>query len=169
VGHVKLFGTDSTYDSSFTTNADSGVIEGMIGTSPAGDPSNPNYQKFANGFQAATGYPPPANAETGYDAVYILAYAATRGGGLTSAQIEPSIGPVTGGASPAGVAVVNPTAVGVGDYAKAVALLKASGEIAYAGAAGSTRIDKNGDPTVGTYVIWKVAAGQLTTVSTVTR
>jgi branched-chain amino acid transport system substrate-binding protein len=168
VGVTQLFGTDSAYDPALLTNSAVQVIEGLTGTAPGPDPGNPNYQKFLANYEAVTGVPPAPNAEAAYDAVYILSYAAIKGGALTSKAMEPNIALVTGGVSPTGGVDSDATTINVDEFATGASVLESGRNISYSGAYGNIRLDVLGDPTVGSYTIWKVVNGSFVTVTTVT-
>jgi hypothetical protein len=68
-----LFAADSAYDNSIITNGDLTILEGLKGTSPSGNPKDPNFIKFQTNYKAYVGTTPAPNAEAGYDAVYIFA------------------------------------------------------------------------------------------------
>ncbi|MFQ6013364.1 MAG: ABC transporter substrate-binding protein [Thermoplasmata archaeon] len=127
-------------------------VEGMEGTSPIRN--GPNYGTFRTRFLAEYGREPHLFTAHTYDALYLAALAAIAREAVDSLSIRDSL-----------IAVANPpgTVVGPGpqEFARAVGLLEAGGNIDYEGASGRVNFDLVGN--VGSdYEIWNIsAAGQI--------
>ena len=130
------------------------VLEGLLGTAPAADPRKATYQTFAADYEAEYGRVPPLPfIDAAYDATVAI--------GLAIAKC------VVDGVEPTGEAVrdrlrvvANPPGevVTVGEYEKAMQLLKDGKDINYEGAAGSVDFDAAGD-VVTPIGVWKYADG----------
>ena len=130
------------------------VLEGLLGTAPAADPRKATYKAFEAAYEAEYGRVPPLPfIDAAYDATVAI--------GLAIAKC------VVDGVEPTGEAVrdrlrivANPPGevVTVGEYEKAMQLLKDGKDINYEGAAGSVDFDAAGD-VVTPIGVWKYADG----------
>ncbi|SDG46918.1 ABC transporter substrate-binding protein [Roseospirillum parvum] len=92
--------------------------------------------------------------DTAYDATYLLALAAEKAGSTDPKAVRDALREV---ANPPG------KKIGAGQWAEALAALKAGEDIDYEGAAGSQNFDANGD-VAGTFELWQVKDGKFETV-----
>lgn len=153
----RVFGVDANKGPSFLANAEPTVIEGMVGTLPAAPTRDPNFQRFRQAYLAATrdGEEPDVYGENVYDAAYLLAYAMVAGGATPqgiAAQVRRLSRPDGG--------IVPPTVINVGEWQKGVAAIRAGQDVDYQGASGKIDLDANGDPTSGTYALWRIQGGR---------
>ncbi len=151
----RLFGVDGNKGATFLVNAEPTVIEGMVGTLPSAPTQDPNFQRFRQAYFAATrdGEEPDDYGENVYDAAYLLAYAMAAGG-PTPAGIAANL---PGISRPDGS---TPTIINVGEWQKGVAALRAGQDVDYQGASGRIDLDANGDPSSGTYALWRIRNGK---------
>ena len=131
-------------------------FEGMWGTAPgSADPGL--AQAFTDRFNASEFGPKPERPflDTTYDAVYLIALAATRANSLDGAALRDNLVCV---ANPEGT-IVNPGPEG---YAAALAALANGDEINYEGVAGPQDFDENGDVSKGAIETWQIVNGVIT-------
>lgn len=155
----RLFGAGN-FGATFISNAGDAAL-GMQWVSPTAPRSTPSFSAYRDAFVRQVGLEPEGTSFTGYDAVYLLALAMAQGGANTRAAIlsnlqavsRPDTRPDARPEDPA------PVAIGPGQFAQALAALKAGRDIDYQGVGGSIDFDANGDPTSGTYLISEVARG----------
>ncbi len=124
-------------------------VEGMEGTAPIGN--GLNFETFRTAYLAKYGSEPQTFADHAYDALYVAALAAAARETGGSLSIRDSL-----------IAVSNPPGEIVGpgpqEFARAVGILEAGGNIDYEGASGHVNFDLVGD--VGSdYEIWNISAG----------
>jgi len=126
-------------------------MDGSYGTVPA-SPESAGLKAFQEAYKAKHGdLPPLPYIDTAYDATMLIALAAVKAGSNDRTAIRDALREV---ASAPG------EAVGPGEYAKAVELLKAGKDINYEGAAGSQDFDENGD-VPGTIGQWSFQDGKI--------
>lgn len=138
-----LYGVDANMIPDTLNNAPL-QIAGMRGTSPSADTGSPEYQHFLNAYRQAVGNTPSANAENGYDAVYLIALAMARAGANNRAGVVTQLRPASGSGS-------GKTVVGPGEFAKAVAAIRNGEDVGYRGTTGAINFDANGDPSGANY------------------
>jgi ABC-type branched-subunit amino acid transport system substrate-binding protein len=161
----RLFGSGN-FGATFISNAGDAAL-GMQWVSPTAPRSTPSFAAYREAFVRQAGLEPEGTSFTGYDAVYLLALAMVQGGANTRAAVLANLETVSRpDARPDGAA---PVTVGPGQFAQALAALKAGRDIDYQGVAGSIDFDANGDPTSGTYLISEVAKGADGTMAFVER
>ncbi len=117
--------------------------------------AGPGYAAFDTAFKAMFPTQDPGIEEPGtYDDVYAVALAIQAGGKADAATIKANLR-----------AIGNPpgTAIGPGEWAKAVSLLKSGQKINYEGAGTACDFDANGEAGAP-YLIWAFAGGQNVTV-----
>jgi len=154
-GGVKYFGSEALFGEDLLAIGDRAITEGMQGLTPAANPADPWGNRFVDAYRIAVGEALPESERPRlqgiYDSVYLFALAMQKGGAATAQAIRDNIALVSG--SKGG------TAVGGGEFAKAVDLLRAGTAIDYQGASGPIDLDANGDPSRGTYLRWRVSQG----------
>ena len=131
-------------------------FEGMWGTAP-GSADPVLAQAFTERFDASEFGPKPERPflDSTYDAVYLIALAATRANSLDGAALRDNLVCV---ANPEGT-IVNPGPEG---YAAALAALANGDEIDYDGVAGPQDFDENGDVVKGAIETWQIVNGVIT-------
>jgi branched-chain amino acid transport system substrate-binding protein len=146
------FFTDAIEDQAFVdlTGASNFTFQNE-GTGPA-VPSTASYQAFAAAFQARWNQPLNAGNFTAqyYDAVYLVALAASAAGKSESAAVRDQLRAVASGGR----------RLGPGDYATAAAAAAAGEDLDFDGASGPLDFDAHGD-VVAPYDIWKVQNGAI--------
>jgi ABC-type branched-subunit amino acid transport system substrate-binding protein len=148
------FFTDGTEDQSFVdTVGGSNFTFAHEGTGP-GTASGDAFTSFERAYTARFAEDPTQFAPNYYDALYLLALATEQAGAADGRSIRDHLRQV---ANPPGMIV------GPGQFAQAVAAVRAGVKINYEGASGPVDLDENGDP-VATYVRWQVAGGAVTVV-----
>ncbi|MEE9592871.1 MAG: ABC transporter substrate-binding protein [Thermoplasmata archaeon] len=151
--------SEGTKDETFVENLiGQGIgVDGIEGTAPI---NGPNFETFRTAYLVEYGREPQVLADHAYDALYLAALAAVAREAVDSAGIRDSL-----------IAVSNPpgTVVGPGpqEFARAVGILEAGGNIDYEGASGLVNFDLVGD--VGSdYEIWNISpTGQIQQVDVV--
>ncbi len=156
------FGGDGLFHQDFLVNAAGPVVEGMRGTSPRPPLDSAGYQLFLQAFRRSVGADPGAFSAAAYDALYLVAYALAAGGENSPQAVRRNLGAVSRPDGP------SPVAVGVGDFARGLQVLRSGGDLDYNGASGRIDFDAHGDITSGTYTWWRVRNGAFETVETVT-
>jgi len=160
----QLFSVDGVFHQDFAFNSQPEILQGMMGTRPTGNVTDPSHERFMlNYFDRFGETLPGSYAEHIYDAVYLIAYAMLKSGSTAPAGVAAQLRSVSGG-TPG----VTGTRISVNEYAKAKALIESGEDIDYDGASGKIAFDENGDPGSGTYIIWKVVDGEFTVEATVT-
>jgi branched-chain amino acid transport system substrate-binding protein len=119
-------------------------------------PTGPAYSTYAAAFNAKYGRKadPGTFSANVYDATYIVALAIQQAGKAEGPSIQAAMRTV---ADPPGMIV------GPGQWAAALAAIKAGTKVNYDGASGPVDLDGNGD-VVAPYDIWKVQGGAITVV-----
>lgn len=130
------------------------VLEGLLGTAPAADPRTATYQKFAADYEAAYGRVPPLPfIDAAYDATVAIGLAIAKcvvdGVEVTGESVRDRLRLVS---NPPGEVIT------VGQYGKAMQLLKDGKDINYEGAAGSVDFDAVGD-VLTPIGVWKYGEG----------
>ncbi len=143
-----FLGCDGNYHADFLPpNSPSSVVEGMVGFISASPTNNPNNIKFGENYKTRYGVEPSAAAAMNiYDAVYLLVYAMLEAGSTDGTDIVSQLGKVSAYGS-----IIN-----INEFDLASTKIAASEDIDYNGASGDVDMDKNGDVTSGTYIIWKI-------------
>jgi branched-chain amino acid transport system substrate-binding protein len=175
----KIFGSDGLYNNNFLIGGDPSMLEGMTGLAYIHPKNDANYEQFLQRFKGFK----PANvdsvaiadaslaslleveatnsyAATAYDALFALALAIAKGSSVAPRDIAANL-PVVAKAS-AGAETVN-----VGEFGKAMAMLKDGKSINYEGASGNLEFDANGDVTTGSYIYWKITSGKFVELGTI--
>lgn len=139
------------------------VLEGQLGTAPGADPRRDTYKTFAADYEAAYGdLPPLPFIDTAYDAVVVIGLAiakcAVDGVDPTGPNVRDRLRVV---ANPAGEVVT------VGEYEKAIQLLKDGKFIDYEGVSGTVNFDENGD-VLTPILVWKYSGGTIMDLFVVT-
>jgi ABC-type branched-subunit amino acid transport system substrate-binding protein len=168
-GYKPFFlGCDANYNTDFSTGVESASwIQGMMGLSYVHPKNYANFDVFFKRFQE---YEPPqdsadiANANlatllsldatksyaaTAYDAIYLLALAMSKAQSTDGIKIAQHLRTLTQKSKTSEL-------VNVGEYPKALALLRQGRELNYDGASGPLEFDAQGDVTSGTYNVWKI-------------
>lgn len=114
-------------------------------SSPVGVESEP-LKLFNDGFKEYGGDPNAVFANTGYDAVFMMALAIEKAGG-DKAKIPAALHGISSGKG---------EPILVGEWKKAKELIAAGKDIDYQGASGDLNFDENGD-VPGSYALFKVA------------
>ncbi|QSQ24469.1 ABC transporter substrate-binding protein [Pyxidicoccus parkwayensis] len=155
---VRFFASEAVFGPGFLTSADATVAQGMQGLVPTAALDDPNRQRFVDAYESATGegfdIEDSGRLQRTYDAVYLLGLAMARGGAATTEAIRDNIIAVSGTKNAVG------TPVNVGEFARALELLRAGQEVNYEGASGPLDLDENGEPSRGTYLLWRIDGGQ---------
>ena len=149
--NVQLLFSEGVFDQSGFLDAlrtQSYDISAFQGTAPSayGGLTGPNYAGWSASYKAKWGNNPGLFDDNNYDAAYLVALAAQKGGSATGATIKANI-----------AAVANPpgTKIYPGEWAKALTEIAAGHDIDYEGASGSVNINSLGDPLSG-YIVWAV-------------
>jgi branched-chain amino acid transport system substrate-binding protein len=117
------------------------------GTAPAA-PVSALYNAFVTSYKAAYfNRTPVLYASHAYDAVYMIALAAQKGGAVDGATIKANIRAVSG---PSG------TVINGGQWSKALSTIAGGGAVNWEGASGSQDLNSTNDPGKGSYEIWGV-------------
>jgi ABC-type branched-subunit amino acid transport system substrate-binding protein len=148
------FFTDSTQDSSFVAAVGASNFTFMHEGTGAPIPTGQAYRTFAAAFMRSFGKAPEGYSPEYYDATYLVALGLAAASKSDGESLRAQLRSV---ADPPG------TMVGPGQWASAVALLRAGGQVNYEGASGSVDLDGNGD-VIGPYDIWQVRQGVITPV-----
>lgn len=157
----RLYGAGN-FGTAFISNAGEAGI-GMQAVLPTAPRDSPDYAVYRAAFVKAAGIEPEGTSFTGYDAVYLIALAMAQGGANTRAAVLANIGAVSR-ADSAGALQVHP-----GQFAQALAALKAGRDIDYQGVGSVIDFDAQGDPTAGTYLILEAVQAADGSVSFVER
>lgn len=152
-----FLGCDGNQSQAFADNSAPNVIEGMVGTLPIAPEGSDTYRAFADEYSKLYGVAPESFSESTYDAIYLIALAATQAGSTAARAMAAEMRAVSAGGTP----------VSYRDYATALSLIAAGEDIDYVGAAGAVDFDINGDVESGTYRIWRVENGAFVTLETV--
>lgn len=147
----KLFGS-GTFGIPFINNAGDAAL-GMQAVVPTAPRSSPAYGIYREQFLKVVGLEPEGTSFTGYDSVYLVALALAQGGANTRTAVLANMRKVSRPDSAA------PVAIGPGQFAQALAAIKAGQDIDYQGVGGAIDFDANGDPTSGTYLISEAVRG----------
>ncbi|MDH3228576.1 MAG: ABC transporter substrate-binding protein [Alphaproteobacteria bacterium] len=132
-------------------------LEGSVGTSPEAQDSEAK-KRFEAAYEASYGKKPPLPfIDTAYDATYLLALAIEKAGSTDGAKVRDALRPI---ANPPGEPILP------GEWAKAKQLIAEGKDIDYVGAAGSQNFDAAGD-VPGTFGVWTVKGGEITTLKIV--
>lgn len=117
------------------------------GTAPAA-PVSSLYNTFVTSYKAAYfNRTPVLYASHSYDAVYLIALAAQKGGAVDGATIKANLRAVSG---PSG------TVINGGQWSKALTTIAGGGAVNWEGASGSEDLNATNDPGKGSYEIWGV-------------
>lgn len=157
----RLYGSGN-FGTAFISNAGEAGI-GMQAVAPTAPRNSPDYAAYRAAFVKAVGLEPEGTSFTGYDAVYLIALAMAQGGASTRAALLANLGTVSRPDSAAALQV-HP-----GQFAQALAAIRAGRDIDYQGAGSVIDFDANGDPTAGTYLIIEAVKAADGTVSFVER
>lgn len=128
-------------------------LKTFVASSPVGEKGKA-LETFNAAFKAAGGDPDAIFVTTAYDAAALVALAVAHSGG-DKAKMAASLRAVA--SAPGEV-------IGPGEFAKAVAAIKAGKDIDYQGAAGNHEFDKNGD-VPGQYALFGVKDGKFQSVA----
>jgi branched-chain amino acid transport system substrate-binding protein len=159
-----FFSNDGIYTNNFLINGNISVIDNFYGTVPGSSKMNNNYNTYSNNYYSRWGFEPTAYSEYAYDAMYLLAYAILKNNGVTyPKQLASYLRDISGTPNNTSATKIN-----VNEFSKAKVILLNSGKIDYDGASGKIEFDKNGDPSSGTYLIWKIKNGKFLTDTIVT-
>jgi ABC-type branched-subunit amino acid transport system substrate-binding protein len=132
-------------------------LEGSVGTSPEAQESEAK-KRFEAAYEASYGKKPPLPfIDTAYDATYLLALAIEKAGSTDGAKVRDALRPI---ANPPGEPILP------GEWAKAKRLIAEGKDIDYVGASGSQNFDAAGD-VPGTFGVWTVKGGEITTLKIV--
>jgi hypothetical protein len=114
--------------------------------------------RFEAAYEASYGKKPPLPfIDTAYDATYLLALAIEKAGSTDGAKVRDALRPI---ANPPGEPILP------GEWAKAKRLIAEGKDIDYVGASGSQNFDAAGD-VPGTFGVWTVKGGEITTLKIV--
>lgn len=150
----KFIFTDGMKSVDMTKAIPAKYLDGSIGTSPEA-PETDAKMRFDAAYRAKFGELPPLPfIDTAYDATYLLALAIEKAGSTDGVKIRDSLRSI---ANPPGIQILP------GEWARAKKLLTAGSDIDYVGASGSQNIDAAGD-VPGTFGVWTVKGGQITTL-----
>jgi ABC-type branched-subunit amino acid transport system substrate-binding protein len=120
------------------------------GTSPAA-PNTTLFNTFTTAYMARFFNQTPAlYASHAYDAVYLIALAAQKGGAVDGASIKSQLRAVSG---PTG------TVINGGQWSKALTEIAAGRAINWEGASGTEDLNATNDPSRGSYEVWGVSQG----------
>ena len=135
------------------------ATNGMRGVVPAGNAlgNAAMVSAFTTAYGTASCSPSIPRVAENYDAVYLAALAIAQAG--TSTDIDAIRTALRAVANPPG------TVVGPGEFAKAIALIKAGEDINYEGASGTVDLDEQGNvnPTLAE---WELQSGKFTVLQT---
>jgi branched-chain amino acid transport system substrate-binding protein len=155
---IRFFGSEAVVGEGFVASADASIAEGMEGLTPGADPNDPSRRAFVEAFRVATGQSIATAEESQlagfYDGIYLLALAMERGGHATTKVIRENLAAVSGPRSSMA------TKIHPGEFAKAIELLRKGEAVDYDGATGPIDLDENGDPTRGSYLVWRIVQGR---------
>ena len=157
-----FFSNDGAFGDDFIFNGNPEILEGMTGTQPTGAVNDPNFILFSKNFINRFGFDPVPFNEHVYDAVYLIAYAILKSGSTTPQNIASELRNVSGGDPE-----VQGTIINVNEFEKARNIIENGGIINYNGASGLIDFDANGDPSTGTYKIWKIVNGEVVIIEIV--
>ena len=157
-----FFSNDGAFGADFIFNGNPEILEGMTGTQPTGAVNDPNFILFSKNFINRFGFDPVPFNEHVYDAVYLIAYAILKSGSTTPQNIASELRNVSGGDPE-----VQGTIINVNEFEKARIIIESGGIINYNGASGLIDFDANGDPSTGTYKIWKIVNGEVVIIEIV--
>lgn len=147
-----LFTNDGLHSIRFLENGNIDVINEFIGTAPGTAKTNPNFNVFFKKFISQWGYEPAPYAEYAYDAIYLIAYSILcNNGSPKPLEIAPFLREISGTGNSGAATIIN-----VNEFSKARDIIVGGGKIDYNGASGKIEFDQNGDPSSGTYLIWRV-------------
>lgn len=147
-----LYGVDANLSLEMASNAPPQVV-GMRGTNPSAPTASPPYQRFQQAFLRATGELPSSNRENSYDAVYLIALALAQAGHTDRAAVVAHLREVSRPDGPGAVPILP------GDFATAVAAIRAGADVDYQGASGPIDFDVQGDPSAATYRYQEIQQG----------
>lgn len=147
-----LYGVDANLSLEMASNAPPQVV-GMRGTNPSAPTDSPPYQRFQQAFLRATGELPSSNRENSYDAVYLIALALAQAGHTDRAAVVAHLREVSRPDGPSAVPILP------GDFATAVAAIRAGADVDYQGASGPIDFDVQGDPSAATYRYQEIQQG----------
>ncbi len=150
-----FFSNDGPFGIDFIFNGNPEILEGMVGTQPTGVASDPNFLLFENNFNNRFKFNPVPFNEHVYDAVYLIAYSILKSGSTTPQNIALELRNISGG-NPG----VQGTIINVNEFGKARDIIESGEDINYNGASGVIDFDENGDPSTGTYKIWRIVNGE---------
>jgi ABC-type branched-subunit amino acid transport system substrate-binding protein len=157
----RMYGAGN-FGAAFISNAGEAGI-GMQAVSPTAPRDSPDYATYRAAFVKAVGLEPEGTSFTGYDAVYLIALAMAQGGANTRAAVLANLRAISR-ADGAQAVQIHP-----GQFAQAVAAIKAGRDIDYQGVGSVIDFDAHGDPTAGTYLILEAVQGAGGSVSFVER
>lgn len=153
----KFIFTDGMKSVDMTKAIPAKYLEGSVGTAPEAQESEAK-KRFEAAYEASFGKKPPLPfIDTAYDATYLLALAIEKAGTTDGAKIRDALRSI---ANPPGEQILP------GEWAKAKQLIAAGKDIDYVGASGSQNIDEAGD-VPGTFGVWTVKGGEITTLKIV--
>ncbi|MBE3598815.1 MAG: ABC transporter substrate-binding protein [Limnochordaceae bacterium] len=151
--------TDGTKSLEIVKALGAELVEGQLGTTPASDPQWEGWRTFAAAYEKAYGAAPNLPyMDTAYDATAVA--------GLAIARCLMDGVPVTGVNVRDRLRLVsNPPGqkVGVGDFRRALELIKSRQDVDYTGAAGEVDFDESGD-VITPVEIWRYSGGAIQTV-----
>jgi ABC-type branched-subunit amino acid transport system substrate-binding protein len=156
-GPQKFLLNDGMNSSDFIQAVGPKFLEGAFGTSSGTTETastayfNKNFESFSGGVK-----PDAPAADRSYDAGAIVALAIAKAGKPDSAAIKSAIREVVAAGG-------EPIHAGKEEFAKALALIKASKPIKYEGVIGPVSFDQYGDIT-GPFRLWRIQSGEVKTV-----
>lgn len=150
----RFFGSDGNFGPDLLNNGAPEVLRTLHGTVPFTNVNSSAYGKFAASAMTAEVDIAEASSPNRYDALFLIALAMQRANSTRADDVKAALRGVS--TADADDVVIEP-----GEWAKAKEALLAGKGINYDGASGAIEFSAEGDPTVGTYSIWKVqeAAG----------
>ena len=148
-GDVQFLAADGLYDIGTLQGCATVVVERLIGTTPGSDGASTVYQEFSETLaREGLGEPWRASSQL-YDAAYLIALAMQSAGSFEPSVFREHIGPVS--KDDEGDVVVY-----LDDFARAREALLSGEGVNYDGASGPIEFNATGQPSFGTYLVWRV-------------
>ena len=144
-----FFGSDANFTADLLKNGAPEVLRHMIGTSPSVDETSAEYQSYVARAEAAGLDLTDAGGPYRADAAFLLALAMQKAGATDAEVVKTELQAVSR-------ADADDVVVSLDTWGLARETLVAGGDVNYEGATGPIEFSDAGDPTRGTYVIWKV-------------
>lgn len=152
---VGLYGADGLRGTELPTQVDpnnAGVLAGMQGTAPASEASD----EFIQRFQSETGVDDTTFAAAAYDCTTLIALAAQAADSDAGEEIANQMVPVSKEGEQCS------------SFEECTQLLSDGTDIDYQGVSGPVDLIEEGEPSTGTYEVWRFTEdGQIETVTTV--